>query len=308
MSLRTGTEMICLSLLFNKIAGFYGLLAILTGFKLDAMQLSLYLYSVAALILVALLMPHIRRQSPFECLVLAWFYFFDTIINCAYTAGFAFTWFMAVSASSPNTEGGVPSGAPGSGTINDTAGFTSPKYKVSEVGVVASPGTNLDGSQDAAAIGLAAVTTAVTENTGLQHGVQMVESIPSLVIIVLLTLIRVYFVLIMLAYARQVIQQYRYTASPARANILTGGSAEDGVFDSSMSQTPGWKAKLGRIMVWPAREYFLGGPVDDDWAKGVNSRFTSVPNEPRGTFERERRARSGTGPPRPTVDLGKLEA
>src|ERR1700716_1155779 len=104
MSLRTGVEMISLSMLFNKVAGFYGLLAILTGFHLDVMQLSLYLYSVVALVLLAFLMPHVRKQSPFECLALSWFYLLDTIVNCTYTAAFAFTWFMTISASSSDTK------------------------------------------------------------------------------------------------------------------------------------------------------------------------------------------------------------
>jgi inositol phosphorylceramide synthase regulatory subunit len=54
MSLRTGVEMISLSVIFNKVIGFYGLLAILTGLKLNPMQLSMYIYSVTALTLIAL--------------------------------------------------------------------------------------------------------------------------------------------------------------------------------------------------------------------------------------------------------------
>src|ERR1700738_5114653 len=110
MNLRTGVEMISLSMLFNRVAGFYGLVAILTGFKLDTTQLSMYFYSMAALILLALLMPHIRKQSPLECLALAWFYAFDTVLNCGYTAAFAVTWFLTVRASSSGTQGGAASG------------------------------------------------------------------------------------------------------------------------------------------------------------------------------------------------------
>ena len=49
MSLQTGTEMISIALLINKVTGVYGLLAILTGYALDGVQLSMYIYSVAVL-------------------------------------------------------------------------------------------------------------------------------------------------------------------------------------------------------------------------------------------------------------------
>lgn len=302
MSLRTGVEMISLSMLFNKVAGFYGLLAILTGFHLDVMQLSLYLYSVVALVLLAFLMPHVRKQSPFECLAFSWFYLFDTIINCTYTAAFAFTWFMTISASSSDTHGNVPSSAPGSGTINDTAGFTSPKDNVSEVEVVASPASGLTSGQDAAAIGIAAAASSSTEAISLQHGLQLVESVPSIVVLVLLTFIRIYFVTIVLSYASQAIRQYvMATSSDAEAR---------NPFAPNMSQGQGWRGKLGRIMVRPAKEYFLGGAIEDDWTKRVKSRFNRptavIPSERRGISERERRARSGTGPPGPSLELPRV--
>lgn len=300
--------MISLSMLFNRIAGFYGLLAILTGFRLDATQLSMYLYSVAALILLALLMPHIRKQSLLECLALAWFYAFDTVVNCAYTAAFAVTWFLTVRASGSGAQGGAPSSAPGSATMNDAAGFTSPMYNVSEVDVVAPPSADLVGGHDAVAIGKAATATAVVASTGLQH-------IPSLVIVILLTLIRFYFVLIVMAYARQVLHQYLQTASSARAHLVNDGSSDLGAenpFAPNMPLGQGWRGKLGRLMVFVGRNYFLDGPVDDAWARGVNSRFkpSTLPflNDRRGTLERERRARSGTGPPLPPPNLTKLEA
>merc|ERR1712093_243169 len=61
MSLRTGVEMVSLSVIFNKLTGFFGLLAILTGVSLSPLQLSMYIYSVGALALISFLMPHIRR-------------------------------------------------------------------------------------------------------------------------------------------------------------------------------------------------------------------------------------------------------
>ena len=76
MSLSTGASLITLSLLLNKVSGLYGLLALLTGYHLSPIQLSMYIYSLFALVLTALLVPHIRTQSPLHCLALKMTYGF----------------------------------------------------------------------------------------------------------------------------------------------------------------------------------------------------------------------------------------
>ncbi|KAM5354183.1 hypothetical protein ACJ41O_000833 [Fusarium nematophilum] len=95
ISLQTATEVISLALVFNKVTGVYGLLAILTGYQLSLLQLSTYVYSIAVLVFLATLIPHVRRQSPFECLALAWLYIIDTAINAAYTAAFGLDWYFS---------------------------------------------------------------------------------------------------------------------------------------------------------------------------------------------------------------------
>ncbi|KAK7417088.1 hypothetical protein QQX98_004849 [Neonectria punicea] len=111
ISLQTGTEVISLALVFNKVTGVYGLLAILTGYQLSFLQLSTYVYSICVLVLLATLIPHVRKQSPFECLALAWVYIFDTGINAAYTAAFGLDWYFR----NQSTESGD---APSSGLPN----------------------------------------------------------------------------------------------------------------------------------------------------------------------------------------------
>ena len=83
------------ALVFNKVTGVYGLLAILTGYQLSLLQLSTYVYSVAVLGLLVYLIPHIRKQSPFECLSLAWLYGLDTVISGVYTVMFGLDWYFA---------------------------------------------------------------------------------------------------------------------------------------------------------------------------------------------------------------------
>lgn len=114
ISLQTGTELISLALVFNKVTGFYGILAILTGFQLSALQLSTYIYSLAVLVALIFLLPHIRKQSPFEALALAWLYAADTVINAAYTVAFGISWYSANStAATPEDAGEVDAGARG---------------------------------------------------------------------------------------------------------------------------------------------------------------------------------------------------
>ncbi|CZS88848.1 uncharacterized protein RCO7_04529 [Rhynchosporium graminicola] len=308
MSLRTGVEMVSLSVIFNKLTGFFGLLAILTGVSLSPLQLSMYIYSVAALALIAFLMPHIRKQSPFECLALAWFYLFDTVINTAFTSAFAITWFLAVSADNANQS--IPIGAPGGSTVGDTAGFTSPKYNVSQVGVSTNAGEGITGGQEAVAYGVTSAAAVTATNPSLAHGVGIEESLPSIIVVTFLTMVRVYFIFVTMAYARQVLRQHMYTTSSAKLHLHMDGASEgrsDNPFTAGSPTGAGWRGKLGRIMVMIGENYWLGGQADDEWVKGLDGRFKTSKSSvgPPGTLERERRARSGTGPPLPKLQVGK---
>lgn len=284
-------------MIFNKITGFYGLLAIFTGFELSLLQLSMYIYSVAALGLISYLMPHIRKQSPFHNLALAWFYLIDTIINTAYTSAFAMTWVFALGAQNVPSRG-IP-GVPGSITMDQAAGITSLKHNTSELGVMASPASGVTKGQD------------VVASAAVGQGVGFEETIPSLILIAIMTLIRVYFILIVMAYARQVLRQHIYSrTSVPKLHLQNDGvmdvPAENPFAENSLAGR-GWKGKLGRAMVKLGESYWLGTHNDDSWAKGLDGKFKSTKNTgPPGTFERERRARSGTGPPLPPKNLPKL--
>ena len=96
--MQTGTELISLALVFNKVTGFYGFLALFTGYQLSLLQFSTYVYSIAVLVALVYLIPHIRKQTPFECLALAWLYALDCIINAAYTFAFGLDWYFTSTA------------------------------------------------------------------------------------------------------------------------------------------------------------------------------------------------------------------
>lgn len=305
MSLRTGTELVTLSLLLNKVSGFYGLLAILTGLHLSPLQLSMYIYSLLALIITAYLAPHIRKQSPLECLALAWFYVLDTVINAAYTAAFGVTWFLVISQQHSDAQGSRAPGVGGS-TIDDTAGFTSPKYNVSHVEIVASPAAGLTNGQDGVTVGVPGASTSAT-GPSLGHGFAQPESMSSLLVICALWAVRVYFALIVLSYARLVLRKHIAEVS-YRSNIHLqhkGSSADKLAEDPFAPHFPegrGWRGRVGRAMVKVGKSYWLGIEDDDSWMRVLGGKFKKCQeahaweSEP---LERERRRRSGTGPPLP---------
>lgn len=208
ISLQSATELISLALVFNKVTGFYGLLAILTGYDLSLLQLSTYIYSIAVLVGLIVLFPHIRKQSPFECLALAWLYIVDTVLNAFDTLIFGMEWYFT-SATNVGTER-LPTMV--------SQGLESLKQESAVYGKI------------------------VPQETAL-----------SMVLIVSLTLVRVYFSVIVMAYAQQVLHKYMvavYVDSP-EADIA------DGPFGLDLPNGGGRRGRMGRLMVSVGRTYWL---------------------------------------------------
>lgn len=200
MSLQTGAEIITVALLINKATGLYGLLAILTGYTLDAVQLSMYIYSVAVLATLAFLLPHIRKHSPFENLLLSWVYIIDTALNTAYTAYFALEWFMASE--------GNPAG------------------------------------------------DAVEQAT---------DTAASMVLITVFTLVRLYLMVVVMSFTRQVM--LAYVASMEGDKGMTVRP-----FAMNTPEGKSWRGSIARAMLFVGEEYWIGGREDDGWAAGDEAR------------------------------------
>jgi hypothetical protein len=288
----------------NKLSGLYGILALLTGFHLSPLQLSMYIYSLVALVLSAYLARHIRTQSPLHCLALAWFYVLDSIINAAYTAVFAMTWFLVLM---QHNAGQSSKKGPGAGTMDDTSGFTNPAHNVSSVEAV--PGAT---GQDAVVGTTPSSAAAGADGNGsLQRAVLSTESMNSIGIIIALWTIRAYFCIIMLGWARVIIRQHianTGSKSTSYTTASTNSNFAENPFDSSKAEGQGWRGKLGRFLISIGRTYWLGKDEDDSWMQGM--RFRKVPDNAvalnkieTGPTERERRRRSGTGPPLPGPEL-----
>ncbi|KAM5457373.1 hypothetical protein MaudCBS49596_000568 [Microsporum audouinii] len=309
MSLQTGATLIALSMLLNKLIGIYGLLSVLTGFKLSPVQLSMYIYSMLALGLTVFLTPYIRKQAPLQCLALAWFYLIDSIVNAAYTAGFAVTWFQMISEPGVAASRGV--GFAGRRVLDR-------RYSVSPVTV----GIDAEGMPVSSS---SSSTRSKSAGSALEDGMLQPESLPSLAIICVLWMVRLYFVFVMMAFARQCLKLHAFyrrsqgssnqagcVSHSRSASTSTAGNAdfEPNPFTADGPDGQGWKGKLGRAMVSVCSGYWLDRNDDDDWMFGVDRRFNSsyrmVPTESSGPVERERRRRSGTGPPMPAP--GVLQA
>jgi hypothetical protein len=314
MSLETGASLITLSLLMNKISGLYGLLALLTGYHLSPVQLSMYIYSLIALGLTVILFPHIRKQSPFQCLALAWFYLLDTVINAAYTAAFGLTWFLVVSQhyhSAPTTD-----------TIGETAGFTNPRFNVSSVQISSAPNGRVPGAQSAviatypADAPAGSLGGAINGSPSVGNGVMQPESLESILMIAALWAMRIYFVLVMLSFARQTLRlqlmsssQPQYMQLPSHSRNTSVATAPDIDREPFLAHTPegqGWQGILGRIMTNFPHTYWLGTGEEEDRTL-ISENYRKF--RPRtiysdsGPTERERRRRSGTGPPRPAPSI-----
>ena len=307
ISLRTAVQLIAFTIIINKLSGLYGLLALFTGYHLSAFQLSMYIYSLFALVLTAWLAPYIRSQSPFHCLALAWFYILDSAVNALYTTAFAVSWFLVVSLAHSDVAGSGTSKAPGGSMIDDTAGFTSPKFdNVSHVDV-----TDGQGDQPIAVAQPGRTSTAAGPSLG--HGVFQPESWSSVTVICLLWALRLYFILIVMSYARMVLRHHAATQSRMATSLRTGdkpsGAMED-PFSQHLSEGVGIKGRIGRIMVRIGRSYWLGSVQNDREDLWMQSNFREGRDEtedPPGTGERERRRRSGTGPPPPMPNIGGVQ-
>ncbi|CCX35414.1 Putative uncharacterized protein [Taphrina deformans PYCC 5710] len=193
MSLQTGAELICIFTVFNKASGLYGLLALITGAPISAWQMSMYLYSIMAAGLFAHSLRHIQGgpSSTLEVVSFAWLYVLDTLINFGYTALFASTWFLVLSQQG------------GSGTadaMNDTAGFTSPTHTVSSVTVA--PTRLPDGSA-----GTVLDSVKAGQVPALGEAVLHPEQIPSIVALVGILLVKIYFCLVVLSFARVLVRK-----------------------------------------------------------------------------------------------------
>ena len=292
MPLRSGAEIIMFLEIINKASGAYGILALFTGAGLSPLQFSMYLWSLLVLIAATTLYRHIRAASALYCVLLAHLYTIDSAVNAVYTAVFGVAWFYVL-ALHPADD--TPA-APGAAGIQNAAGFTTPEFNVSAVEVVAEPAGGLQAGQDAVAVGTVASDGGAA--AGLRPVLFQSGSAMSLALIAAFWAVRVYFIVVLLAFARQALRQHimaagaasatagwydssgNSTSAAASAPAPTSGSPAsnstnfaDNPFAADKEAGAGWKGYAGRALLRLAPRYWLGPDDDGEWMRGLDRKF-----------------------------------
>ncbi|KAJ7451043.1 Inositolphosphorylceramide synthase subunit Kei1-domain-containing protein [Mycena latifolia] len=92
LDLKTGVTIALLFAVLNKVAGVYGLIAVLTGAGGSFAQLSLYIYSVLGLIGLGWGLQVVKEEDARRTLYLAHLFCADYVLSTSWTAYFAVTW------------------------------------------------------------------------------------------------------------------------------------------------------------------------------------------------------------------------
>jgi len=234
-----------------------------TGAQISALQLSMYFYSLGLFALLCYLAPSIHKGTPLAALSFAYLYLLDSIINIAYTLLFAVSWFIVLAAKHPVSPAVVASAG---STTDKTSGFTSPALNVSAVNVAVAPADALMGGQNAVAAGTPAETTA----SGFGVGMLQPESATSILLIAVFWTVRLYFVVVLFAWARHVV---RSSATPSEEPFEGRNNGE------------GWQGRLGRALIGVGKGYWQG----DGWAPFGGNKFrrSTEPSDGR-RFRRDR--------------------
>ncbi|KAI0741621.1 Inositolphosphorylceramide synthase subunit Kei1-domain-containing protein [Daedaleopsis nitida] len=94
LDIKTGVTIALLFALLNKVAGVYGLVAVLTGAGGSLAQLSLYIYSVIGLVGIIWGLKAILHEDPKQTLYFAHLFFADHILSSAWLMFFAVVWWF----------------------------------------------------------------------------------------------------------------------------------------------------------------------------------------------------------------------
>ncbi|KAF7306298.1 hypothetical protein MIND_00420800 [Mycena indigotica] len=92
LDLKTGVTIAILFAVLNKVAGVYGLIAMLTGAGGTFAQLSLYLYSVVALVAFGWGLQVVKTEDARQTLYFAHVFSADYVLSTLWTAYFAAAW------------------------------------------------------------------------------------------------------------------------------------------------------------------------------------------------------------------------
>lgn len=94
LDLKTGVTIVLIFALLNKVAGVYGLIAVLLGAGGSFPQLSLYIYSVIGLVALVWGLKAVKQEDPKQSLYFAHLYFADHIFSTSWTVFFGINYWL----------------------------------------------------------------------------------------------------------------------------------------------------------------------------------------------------------------------
>lgn len=191
--LHLGVELITAIGLLNKASGFYGILSIFTGHPLSVMEWILNLLSLATLPLYIMSFQSIQTRNALHMVLFAYLYTLDSLCSIGFSIYFCVHWFTEKAkamASSSATDPSAPSTPTPAGAFSTS--------------------TMLPTATNEVLRRLAAEAETESKETG--NSINKSASLPqetatTIVITVAFLLIRIYFTLIVIAYARQLVRQ-----------------------------------------------------------------------------------------------------
>lgn len=207
MPLQIGAEIICGLGIFNRASGFYGFLSLFTGHPLSALEWILNLLSMAFLPLYVLAFWAVKQRNALFTVLFAYVYSIDTIASVFFTTSFSVVWFSTAALSI--SENHMMAG--NKHNLNSTANGTDPSSSSRPLQ------TNFDKSASLAS-----------------------ETAVSMIMPIGLLMLRLYFSLIILAYARLLVRQH---------NLKPHNGSPKG----------SWNAKLQKVCLSIFQQFWYGG-------------------------------------------------
>jgi hypothetical protein len=206
--LYVGAEVIIALGIFNKLSGFYGILSIFTGHPITAIEWILNLVSLALLPLYVMAFINISKKNALRMLVFAYVYAFDTLSSVGFTIFFSTHWFKVAKISKVNTGGSSlsPSMTESIASVTETLASVTEQVTSVASAAVTSVLTNVTAIKADGELA-ADIVRRETEAVLNKSASLPQETAVTILITVGLLMVRIYFTLVIIGYARLLVRQ-----------------------------------------------------------------------------------------------------
>uniref|UniRef100_A0A060T1X8 ARAD1C24640p n=1 Tax=Blastobotrys adeninivorans TaxID=409370 RepID=A0A060T1X8_BLAAD len=300
--LHLGVELIIGLGALNKASGFYGFLSIFTGHPLSAVEWVLNSLSLAFLPLFIIVLLNFKNRNALEMVLFAYVYTIDTMASMAFAIYFCVHWFVskaAVVAASGSASGPATNTSALSDAMATMASAAASSVTSVSEAVATAVSTNVESAVEsiteaistsvptavaleatavverAASLASMAASSATSVASGAVEADEMnksaslaQETAVTIVITVGLILTRIYFTLVVLAYARQLVHQQNLR--PHNHNGAAQGTLPSKIQRVALSIFP---------YFWMGSSGYSSLPTKPSAAYGKQSEGTSLTDE-----------------------------